>query len=82
MTDKDDKEEEVTEFNLMLKDYLKEDPANGYLNEVGVLLQDYISAKIMFLDNKNSNNPLYENFITCLFFVVAERYKESWTWIM
>jgi len=60
--------------NELLNELIKERPSITYLTELGITLQDYISAEILLKDNEGgSSNALYTNYAMCLFFTVAER---------
>jgi len=64
--------------NELLNELIKERPNITYLTELGITLQDYISAEILLLENENDpfNSTLYTNYAMCLFFTVAERMKK------
>ena len=63
--------------NDLLNELIKERPSITYLTELGITLQDYITAELMMSKSENdpSNSPLYSNYAMCLFFTVAERIK-------
>jgi len=64
--------------NELLNELIKERPNITYLTELGITLQDYISAEILFLENESDpfNSTLYTNYAMCLFFAVAERMRK------
>ena len=62
--------------NDLLNELIKERPNITYLTELGIVLQDYISAEILFLENQGGGDTLYTNYAMCLFFTVAERMKK------
>lgn len=61
--------------NEMLNELIKERPNITYLTELGITLQDYITAEVLMKENESDpfNNTLYTNYAMCLFFTVAER---------
>lgn len=59
--------------NELLNELIKERPNITYLTELGITLQDYISAEILLLENEGGGGTLYTNYAMCLFFTVAER---------
>lgn len=71
-------EEDVSEQNQLLNELIKERPDITHLTEIGIILQDYINAKILLDENENDpfSNALYTNYATCLFFTVADRTRE------
>jgi len=73
------KNDDIIKQNEMLKELTEQNPKLMYLTDIGIILQDYISAKIMCVEN--AKNPIYESFTVCLFFVVADRYKELWRYV-
>lgn len=62
--------------NELLNELIKERPNITYLTELGITLQDYISAEILLLENQGGGDTLYTNYAMCLFFTVAERMKK------
>ena len=71
-------EEDVEKQTELLNELIKERPEITHLTEIGIILQDYISAKILLDENENDpfSNALYTNYATCLFFTVADRTRE------
>ena len=71
------KEKDVTTQNELLNELIKERPSITYLTELGITLQDYITAEVLLKENSNDpfNSTLYTNYAMCLFFTVAERVK-------
>ena len=61
--------------NDLLNELIKERPNITYLTELGIILQDYITAEVLMLENESDpfNSTLYTNYAMCLFFTVAER---------
>lgn len=76
-------EKDVSEQNQLLNELIKERPNITHLTEIGITLQDYISAKILLDENENDpfSNALYTNYATCLFFTVADRTREMMSFI-
>jgi leucyl aminopeptidase (aminopeptidase T) len=76
-------EEDVEKQTELLNELIKERPEITYLTEIGIILQDYISAKILLDENENDpfSNALYTNYATCLFFTVADRTREMMSFI-
>lgn len=76
-------EKDVSEQNQLLNELIKERPEITHLTEIGITLQDYISAKILLDENENDpfSNALYTNYATCLFFTVADRTREMMSFI-
>lgn len=76
-------ENDVSEQNQLLNELIKERPEITHLTEIGITLQDYISAKILLDENENDpfSNALYTNYATCLFFTVADRTREMMSFI-
>ena len=76
-------EEDVEKQNELLNELIKERPEITHLTEIGITLQDYISAKILLDENENDpfSNALYTNYATCLFFTVADRTREMMSFI-
>jgi hypothetical protein len=62
--------------NELLNELIKERPNITYLTELGITLQDYISAEILLLENEGGGDTLYTNYAMCLFFTVAERMRK------
>ena len=69
------KDEDVNVQNQLLNELIKERPDITYLTELGIILQDYITAEVLMLENESDpfNSTLYTNYAMCLFFTVAER---------
>ena len=61
--------------NELLNELIKERPNITYLTELGITLQDYITAEVLMLENEGDpfNSKIYTNYAMCLFFTVAER---------
>jgi enamine deaminase RidA (YjgF/YER057c/UK114 family) len=76
-------EEDVEKQTELLNELIKERPEITYLTEIGITLQDYISAKVLLDENENDpfSNALYTNYATCLFFTVADRTREMMSFI-
>jgi hypothetical protein len=76
-------EKDVSEQNQLLNELIKERPEITHLTEIGITLQDYISAKILLDENENDpfSNALYTNYATCLFFTVADRTREMMSFV-
>ena len=76
-------EEDVEKQTELLNELIKERPEITHLTEIGITLQDYISAKILLDENENDpfSNALYTNYATCLFFTVADRTREMMSFI-
>lgn len=70
-------EKDAAAQNVLLNELVKERPEITYLTELGITLQDYITAEVLMLENKGDpfNDTLYTNYAMCLFFTVAERLK-------
>jgi hypothetical protein len=62
--------------NELLNELIKERPTITYFTELGITLQDYISAEILLLENEGGGDTLYTNYAMCLFFTVAERMRK------
>ena len=69
--------------NELLNELIKERPNITYFTELGIILQDYINAKILLSENENDpySNALYTNYATCLFFTVADRAREMMSFV-
>ena len=72
----EEKEKNNVIHNELLNELIKERPTITYFTELGITLQDYISAEILFLENQGGGDTLYTNYAMCLFFTVAERMKK------
>ena len=77
------KDEDVNVQNQLLNELIKERPDITYLTELGIILQDYITAEVLLKENSNDpfNNTLYTNYAMCLFFTVADRLKAMTTYM-
>ena len=71
----EEKEKNNVIHNELLNELIKERPTITYFTELGITLQDYISAEILLLENEGGGDTLYTNYAMCLFFTVAERMK-------
>lgn len=71
--------EDITQLNLMIKELVGERPQLAHLYDVGIVLQDYMSA--LSLKEENEGSPVYSSYVMCLFFVVADRYRTAWSWL-
>jgi hypothetical protein len=72
----EEKEKNNVIHNELLNELIKERPTITYFTELGITLQDYVSAEILFLENQGGGDTLYTNYAMCLFFTVAERMKK------
>ena len=72
----EEKEKNNVIHNELLNELIKERPTITYFTELGITLQDYISAEILLLENEGGGGTLYTNYAMCLFFTVAERMKK------
>ena len=70
--------QEKSAHTQLLNELIKERPNITHFTEIGITLQDYISAQILLDENENDpySNALYTNYATCLFFTVADRARE------
>jgi PIN domain nuclease of toxin-antitoxin system len=68
-------EEKKISHNDLLNELIKERPTITHFTELGITLQDYITAEVLMLENESDpfNSTLYTNYAMCLFFTVAER---------
>ena len=67
----------------LLNELIEERPSITHFTEIGIILQDYISAQILLDENENDpfSNALYTNYATCLFFTVADRAREMMSFV-